>query len=162
MIEIKNLMKNCILTIGICVFVFGMSACKSKSITVSEINNIIMNSNDNYKILVDKKWKLFELNGVSLSVLKSQPAVEAFIMFQSNDNIVNGNSGCNNFSGTYKIDSGKALHFSGVASTRKMCIDMTVEDIMNKLFQTVDNYTLQSDTLSLNQREASLARFVRE
>lgn len=113
--------------------------------------------------LVGKKWKLTEINGVALSAMDPQPAKEAFITFQVNENRVNGNSGCNNFVGTYKTGSGKSLSFSGVASTKMMCIgNMTVEDQMNKLFQEVDNYTLQDGILSLNKAKTVLARFVSE
>ena len=119
-------------------------------------NYVLTKVNEN---LVEKKWKLFELNGVAISVKNPNPATEAFIMFQVDGNKVNGNSGCNNFAGTYKIDSGNQLHFSGMVSTRKMCIDMSIEDKMNKLFPIVDSYTLQNDTLSLIQAANSLARF---
>ena len=111
------------------------------------------------KDLVEKKWKLIELNGAALSTKNPQPA-EAFIIFQINDNRVSGNSGCNNFTGTYKRGTGSDLHFSNMVSTRKLCINMTVENQMNQVFQNVDSYTLQNATLSLNQGETSLARFV--
>ena len=146
--------------IGICILVLGlgMNACKSKKATKSETGasvSVTATSKD----LVEKKWKLIEINGVALSTMTPQPAVEAFILFQIEGNRVNGNSGCNNFTGTYKLDSGNQLHFSGVASTRKMCLDMTIEDQMNKLFQSVDNYSLQAGTLSLKQGNTILARF---
>ena len=154
-------MKNFIFIIGICVFVLGlgMSACKSKK---NAISGELTSSYELTKInenLVEKKWKLIEINGVALSPINPQPAIEVFIIFKESDNIVNGSSGCNNFVGTYKLGPGSALHFSGIASTRKMCIDMTIEDQMNKIFQTVDNYTLKGNTLSLNQAETALARF---
>jgi heat shock protein HslJ len=110
--------------------------------------------------LIEKKWKLIELKGVDLSTKMSNPALQAFIIFHAKGNRVNGKNGCNNFTGTYQVDSGSGLHFSGIASTRMMCVDMTVEDQMNKLFQAVDNYTVQNDTLNLNQAETILARFV--
>jgi len=149
--------------IGICILVLGlgMNACKSKKATKSEVSSGVSVTATSGN-LVDKKWKLIEINGVALSTMTTQPAVEAFIFFQANGNRVNGSSGCNNFTGTYKLDSGNQLHFFGVASTRKMCLDMTVEDQMNKIFQAVDSYTLQNGTLSLKQGEATLAKFVAE
>jgi heat shock protein HslJ/uncharacterized lipoprotein NlpE involved in copper resistance len=111
---------------------------------------------------VDKKWKLFELKDVDLSTKKSGPATEVFITFQLNGNRVHGNSGCNNFTGTYQTGPGAVLYLSQMVSTRKMCFDMTVEDQMSKLFQLIDNYSLQADTLSLKQRDTVLARFVRD
>ena len=108
--------------------------------------------------LVDKKWTLIEINGVALSSMNPQPTVEAFITFNSKENRVHGSSGCNNFTGMYKLE-GSSLTFSGVASTRKMCIDMTIEDQMNKIFQAVDKYAITDNTLSLNQAETTLAKF---
>ena len=149
-------MKNLILDIGICVFILGLgiSACKSNTMTSKNEQTITTES------LVEKKWKLIEINGVALSSMNPQPAIEAFILFRAGENRVSGVSGCNNFTGTYKLGSGATLQFSGVASTRKMCIDMTVEDQMNKLFQTVDSYTIQEGILSLKQGATVLARFV--
>jgi len=152
-------MKKFIFIIGICIFFLGlgMSACKSKEkVTTGD------SSSSKTENLVDKKWKLLELNGVAISTMNPQQTIEAFITFQANENRVSGNSGCNNFTGTYKLDSGNQLHFSGMASTRKMCIDMTVENQMNKIFQEVDSYTLQNGALSLKQGDTTLARFVAE
>ena len=153
-------MKNLFFIIGICVFILGLgiSACKSKKNVTSGVTNSELSSVNNK--LVDNKWKLIELNGVSLSSMNPQPAVEAFIIFQSGENRVNGNSGCNNFTGTYKTGEGNSLTFSGVASTRKMCIDMTIENQMNKIFQEVDKYTIAGNTLSLNQAGKTLAKFM--
>jgi len=145
-------MKNFIF-IGMCAFIFGlgMSACKSK---------IAVKSEGDFSLIVDKKWTLSEINGVALSSMNPQPATESFIIFQVTDNRVSGSSGCNNFTGSYKLGPGTTLQFSGVASTRKMCLDMTIENQMNNLFQTVDSYTLQGRNLSLKQAKTTLARFV--
>jgi len=145
-------MKNFIF-IGMCAFIFGlgMSACKSK---------IAAKSEGDFSLIVDKKWTLSEINGVALSSMNPQPATESFIIFQVTDNRVSGSSGCNNFTGSYKLGPGTTLQFSGVASTRKMCLDMTIENQMNNLFQTVDSYTLQGRNLSLKQAKTTLARFV--
>ena len=152
-------MKNLFFIIGICVFVLGlgMIACKSKNVSSGVLNSELSSMDQK---LVENKWKLIELNGVALSSMNPQPAVEAFIIFQTGNNRVNGNSGCNNFSGTYKTGANNSLNFSGVASTRKMCIDMTIENQMNKIFQEVDKYTITGKTLSLNQAGKTLAKFV--
>ena len=109
--------------------------------------------------LVEKKWKLIEINGVAIASKNPQPAVEAFIFFQVDGNKVYGNSGCNNFTGTYKSEGG-GMKFSGMVSTRKMCIDMTIENQMNSIFQNIDSYSLLNDTLNLNQGNTTLERFV--
>ena len=156
-------MKNFIFTIGVCAIIFGigMSACRSKGTKQSEtVNEAVTTIED----LAEKKWNLVELNGVDISTDHPNIAANAFIMFHAHgaERMVNGNSGCNNFSGTYSLGSGTALNFSGVASTRMMCIDMTIEDQFNQLFQIVDNYTIQNGRLSLLQGETPLARFAAE
>ena len=123
------------------------------------VSNYILTKID--ENLIDKKWKLFELAGAAISSMNPQPATEPFITF-TKENKVNGNSGCNGFLGTYVLASKNQLHFSGMASTRKMCLDMTIEDQMNKLFQVVDSYSIQNNILSLKQGESTLARFVTE
>jgi len=47
-----------------------------------------------------------------------------------------------------------------MVSTRKMCIDMTIENQMNSIFQNIDSYSLLNDTLNLNQGNTTLERFV--
>jgi len=156
-------MKNFIFAIGICAIILsiGMSACRSKGTKQSEMSNETVTT---IKDLVEKKWNLVELNGVDISTDHPNIAANAFIMFHAHgdERMVNGNSGCNNFSGTYSLGSGSELKFSGVASTRMMCIDMTIEDQVNQLFQIVDNYTIQNGRLSLLQGETPLARFLLE
>ena len=145
-------MKNFIFTIGICAFIFGIgtSACQSKgSKKATTIED-----------LAEKKWMLVELNGVDLAEKNPNLAANAFIMFHIEENRVNGNSGCNNFSGAYQLGPDSGLHFSGVASTRMMCLDMDIEDQVNQLFQVVDSYSIQDGCLSLLQGKTPLARFV--
>jgi len=130
---------------------------KGNVITGELASSYVLNQIDDK--LVEKKWKLVEINGVALSSMKPQPTTGSFIIFQISGNRMNGNSGCNNFTGTYKMEPAAGLHFSGVASTRKMCADMTIEDQMNKLFQSVDSYSIQGGALSLNGAGTPLMRF---
>jgi heat shock protein HslJ len=97
--------------------------------------------------LFERKWELYELEGTHTKDSNS------FITFSYTDNRVSGNSGCNNFTGTYHFAPNNKIKFSALASTQKMCIDMSVEDKINKLIGTVDSYTLQDDTLSFNNAQ---------
>ena len=132
-----------------------------------EGNNITEDLASNYVLtkidenLVDKKWRLFELFGTTVS-LKNSSAIEAFITFNVTGNRVSGNSGCNMFAGSYQSGPGNQLKFSQMVSTRKMCMDMSIEDQMNKLFQVVDSYSLQNNVLSLNKDGSALAVFKAE
>ena len=110
--------------------------------------------------IVGKKWKLIELNGkaVNAGSLMKEP----FLYFNPFDNRVNGNGGCNNIFGEYKVE-GLRLSFSKMAMTRMACQNMDIENQINKVLSTVDNYTVADGVLSLNKaRMAPLARFVAE
>jgi len=149
-------MRNITYIIGIIAVLsgIGLSACKSKKMAS---NSEVAKTIDSF---VDKKWKLLDISGVELSSTNRQLVDETFIMFSAAENRVNGNNGCNNFSGTYKSGQSGSLLLSGMASTRRMCIDMTVENQMNRILGDVDSYSISNNILSLKQAGKTLARFV--
>ena len=110
--------------------------------------------------ILDKEWKLVEVNG------KAIPAVadsirHAHMILLSADNRVNGNGGCNSFSGGYTLSEGNGIKFSQVASTKMACANMEDESQFFNALEMADNYTLSHDTLSLNKAKmAPLAKFV--
>jgi heat shock protein HslJ len=109
--------------------------------------------------LTDKHWKLTEIMGNP--VVGTEGAKPAYITFNSEDNRIYGNSGCNSFSGSYHLKQRNKLVFSALVSTRMMCINMDIENKLNEIFRTIDNYTISGDTLSLNGTSAiPLARFI--
>jgi copper homeostasis protein (lipoprotein) len=110
--------------------------------------------------LVEKYWKLIELNGKEIPD-SPQQLREAHIILKAIESRVVGNSGCNNFSGSYQLDAGNRLSFSRVAATKMACLHNTIENELFEVLERADNYTLRNDTLSLNKaRMAPLARFV--
>jgi heat shock protein HslJ len=111
--------------------------------------------------LTDKHWKLTEIKGNP--VTEKDGTKPAYITFSSKDARVSGNSGCNSFSGTYRLKYGNKLVFSSMVSTRAMCSDMNIENKLNEVFRTVDTYTINGNILSLNGTATTpLARFIAE
>lgn len=109
--------------------------------------------------LVEKYWKLIEIMGQPIK--EGELAKDAFLTFKVEGNRVHGNAGCNTINGTYTVESGHRIKFSRMASTMMMCPNMEVEQKMQKIFETADNYYAKNDTLVLNRaRMAPLARFV--
>ncbi|WP_417444838.1 copper resistance protein NlpE N-terminal domain-containing protein [Joostella sp.] len=120
------------------------------------LNKEVMVKNE---ALTDKKWKLVSLMGKPVAESK-KPAPEAFIMFSSEENRVSGNSGCNNFSGTYTLKEGNRFSTSEMASTRKACIDMKIESQFLGILAKADTYTIKDGVLSITKsRMAPLAVF---
>ncbi len=110
--------------------------------------------------IVEKHWKLIELNGKEITTAEHQPK-EAFFILNTENNRVNGSGGCNSFSGMYILSNGNSIQFSPLASTMMACLKMETESEMFKAMETVDNYSIKGDTLSLHKAGmAPLAKFV--
>ena len=109
--------------------------------------------------ILEKYWKLTELSGRPVSVSAAMNK-EPHIIFREKDNRVNGNGGCNSFSGTYTLRSNDRLTLSKIMSTLMACPQMETENEFFKVLQMADNYFVSGDTLILNKaRMAPLARF---
>lgn len=107
--------------------------------------------------IVEKYWKLVELNGKPVPPLDREPH-----MILKADGRVSGFGGCNAFTGDYKIDaSASRLSFGQIASTMMACeAGMDVEHAFHEALSRTDSYTLDGDRLVLiRARMAPLARF---
>jgi len=110
-------------------------ACSSTSIQKEEINKPNATLENTY-------WKAISFYDTDVKTV----AKEAHIKFNEKGSI-NGNLGCNNFFGTYKIEN-DTISFSKVGSTRMMCQDMSTEDSFSKVFQDAKKYEIKGETLN--------------
>jgi len=109
--------------------------------------------------LLEKYWKLTELRGRPINVTAEMNR-EPHIIFREKDNRVNGNGGCNNFSGSYTLKSNDGIELSKIMSTLMACPQMNTESEFLKMLQMADSYYVSGDTLILNKgKMAPLARF---
>ena len=60
---------------------------------------------------------------------------------------VSGSDGCNNFRGAIERIAGSEIKFGTLASTKKLCPDMTVPDQFNKAMNQVAGYEVQENRL---------------
>jgi len=145
-------MKRIIFVMTMVCLVCGIYSCKQSSVAVKS------DAVQDIPKLTDKYWKLVELMGERVTYAEGYPR-EAQISFKS-DSAVYGNSGCNTFQGKYVLENVDRIHFSQMAVTQMMCIDMSIETKLLKVFELADSYYLKGDTLILNRaRMAPLARF---
>lgn len=113
--------------------------------------------------IIGKKWKLVELFGKP--VADQINGKEAFLKLLQQDKayLYQASGGCNGIRGTFTTNNTTSvIHFSPGASTKMACPDMSIETGINKVLETVDNYTVskEGDILSLNKgRMAPLAKF---
>lgn len=110
--------------------------------------------------VVEKYWKLVELNGKEIKASENESREPHFILKLENSRVT-GNGGCNSFFGSYTIQAGNRISFSQMGSTMMACLNMETESQFLRALEMADNYTINGDTLSLNRaRMAPLARFV--
>ncbi len=159
-------MKKSIFILACVAVSFSLNACKTtqKIAETTEITDSVAATPEQTSagtkptlnsLLVGKRWTLTELNGKPY-----EGKIEAFIVLNDSTNQVSGNLGCNSFFGTYELKVGNRITFSGLASTRKMCLDVTVEEEMKRVLEIADNYNVDNNTLMLNRaRMAPLAKF---
>lgn len=109
--------------------------------------------------LLDKKWKLTKLMGQPVSELDAS-AQKVFIIFESQDHRLGGNSGCNSFGGTYTLKEGNRFETSQLMSTMMACENMDIEDQFMGALQKSDTYIINGNTLQITKaRMAPLAEF---
>jgi len=93
-----------------------------------------------------KYWRLAELFEKPVNSAPDQFR-EAHLIIHKRDNRINGNSGCNNFFGTYELFETNSIKFSQIGSTKMACPDMQPEYLFFKALGLVNSYTLIGDTL---------------
>lgn len=109
--------------------------------------------------LQETYWKLIELMGKPV-VTNENMKKEIHIILKKEGNRVQGFSGCNTIMGQYEMKEGNRIAFSGMASTMMACPDLATESEFNKMLGTVDNYSINGNTMTLNKaRMAPMARF---
>ncbi|MGY5353957.1 copper resistance protein NlpE N-terminal domain-containing protein [Wenyingzhuangia sp. IMCC45467] len=109
-------------------------------------------------LLTNLKWELFELRGQEIE--RENKNIPFFTLDISNNSIA-GSSGCNNFHGNFELKTGNKVSFSKIVATQKLCFNAPYEGPLLNALETIDNYTIKNDTLTLNKaRMASLAKFV--
>ncbi len=110
--------------------------------------------------LTGQRWLLTEAMDMAV-IVDIEDSEQYPYMELTEDGGVHGNSGCNNFSGQFEQFGGNRIAFDKIASTRKMCRDMTVEDKFLPVFSTAVSYEIVDGELILRDRDRNvIARFM--
>ncbi|MCV9929764.1 META domain-containing protein [Flavobacterium sp. LS1R49] len=107
-------------------------------------NKIIMEftiptQNDIWSFIGKNDWKLIMLENVG------QDYGKASIKFDTATKKVSGNSGCNNFFGTYTLKGNDHIQFGNLGSTRMACIDPEAAKTEQKILSLLDNKDIRFD-----------------
>jgi len=140
------------------IILLAFSSFLSCNSTKKSTNSTSPHTNTNAE-LTETYWKLTELMGEPF-VMPKGAKTEIHLVLKKQDNLVNGNGGCNSFRGSYNLMEGNRISFSQLAGTKMACIDMEKETSFMEVLQKADNYAIQGKILSLNKgRMAPLAKF---
>jgi heat shock protein HslJ len=149
-------MKKIIATISFLVL-FAV-ACKSTK------NNTTMKSDNSKTSLIEGTWEANYIMNPAKPVEELFPKAKPVITFTDNENTVSGNSGCNDFNGKCTIDGNKIIIANTLATTRKMCPDMTGEQLFIKTLKKINTYSVtnQGKTLNLIVGDIAVMRFTKK
>lgn len=103
-----------------------------------------------------KQWNVTSLLGKTLTAddaLKTLPSLNF-----SDDGKLYGSTGCNNFTGSYKLD-GTKLSLNPGAMTKMMCSGTTEQDFLTAINQ-VTNFKMDGNTLNLLNGAATVMSLV--
>lgn len=143
-------------SVFVTVFALSVIGCKgSKETNANQINSpyitdsvvSVVESYDKEMKLEGTKWELVQLNG---KTIQSSPEKELVIEFQT-DGRFSAFMGCNGLGGSYEVKEGNRINFSKVISTMMACPNMETENEFKQLVESIDNYTIFKNKLSLNK-----------
>jgi heat shock protein HslJ len=109
--------------------------------------------------LLNTHWKLISLEGKLIA--DSGRAREMYLILKKEDSRINGNGGCNSFSGTYTLTGKSSIAFGPLISTKMWCEGMDNETSFFAALSRTDKYSIKGDTLSLGKDGmAPFAKFI--
>ena len=143
---------------------FALIALTIMSCNTSKNTGSQTSADSEAKLIENTKWVITTLEGQNMSGMKHQDGQVIYFTLNSEDNRVNGYSGCNTFMGTYKLEEGNRISFSQLGMTKMACPDSEINEAkILSVFETADNFTISGDKLSLNKAKmAPLAEFKKD
>lgn len=105
-------------------------------------------------------WELNYIANQSASFNELYPERKPFINMNDSNEKFNGNTGCNNFTGTLKRQDGQINFPEAMALTRMMCPGQGEQAFLNVL-KKVNRFSLDHDTLTLLTGDIAVMRFTR-
>jgi putative lipoprotein len=106
--------------------------------------------------LTANKWEVVTIAGKTLDANATKMGIP-FVVFSS-DSRFNGNTGCNTFVGTYKLENGK-LSLEPGAITKMFCMDAPEMEFLSAIKQT-NGYKIAGGELILLNKTTELMKFI--
>ncbi|NIY76739.1 META domain-containing protein [Thalassospira sp. HF15] len=115
-----------------------------------------------WSAVTDQEWQLVSVKDGRATVSPT-PQVKATVTF-SDDGMVTGNAGCNQYSGGY-TQAGSSLGITQLAMTRKMCVAeeaMKIENALSGAFVLVESWDVTDGRLVLKDTDGNATIILRK
>ena len=111
------------------------------------------------EFVADEMWQLTTMRGKEVLFLEGQKPI--MIQINPEAGTFSGNSGCNRYNGTIKIEGKNRITLSDFNGTKKACPDdfHKMENTYIQLLRHCNNYQLDAYSLKLMQDEKVLLMF---
>ena len=94
------------------------------------------------QINLEGAWHVISLQGIDS--ISKKPT----LIFNTENNTISGNAGCNSYGGSFIIDGNKITIKKGF-STKMYCSNMNIENAFFENLKKITTYTIENDTLLL-------------
>ncbi|PZP44971.1 MAG: META domain-containing protein [Pseudopedobacter saltans] len=109
------------------------------------------------------RWVLNYITGPRITFAGLFPNKKPYMILDSAKSQVSGNTGCNNFSGPFKVYAGDSIEFKQMATTMMNCADGGQgETLFLGTLDKVSHYRVSGDTLWLRFKKIEAMRFLRD
>ena len=102
------------------------------------------------------RWQVIGINGKAIMIAEEKP----YIKLKLDNNRLQGFGGCNLLFGSYALGSQNLVEFPMVASTKRACPNLALENEFLKMLSAVKSYAIQEGVLLFyNETYQTIATF---
>ena len=143
-----------------------LAACHSTKITADPVASAPSSTapDNNIKAnLIDGTWEVNYILHTPKPFDQLYPDFKPTVIFNSAEGTVGGITGCNNFAGKFMLSGNQITWGEAMATTRKMCPDMSGEETFLTTLKMVNTYSVteQGKTLNLIMGDMAIMRLTR-
>jgi copper homeostasis protein (lipoprotein) len=115
-------------------------------------------------IKLGDNWELNFIANSPITFQELYPNKKPTIRFDSINNLVSGNTSCNNFAGKLTVNGDKINFASPLAMTKMACLDGKVngENLFMETLQKVNTYAVSDSSLNFIMGDIAIMRFVKK
>ncbi|ACS79096.1 META domain-containing protein [Maridesulfovibrio salexigens] len=114
----------------------------------------VLEKKEDARLKLSGNWEAVKINGSVIKIPRIRGAgVIPHLNIDISEMQISGSDGCNNFNGRITKVAKQKIEWGPVASTMKLCANMSIVDSFNQAFNAVAEYRINGDSLVLTDNE---------